>query len=60
MTILDLPGSVTKNRIFLHLDNEICRSEHLCRSTVLHYNVYLYLFTFIKQGLCNLDIASQF
>ena len=38
-----LLGSVQNKNIFffLHLEIEICKPEHLCRTTVLHYNAVL-------------------
>lgn len=49
MMMMTLDGVSTK-QVFLHLENGVCKAEHLCSTTI---------FSFIKKTrlLCDLDIA---
>ena len=47
---------------FLHLDNKICKSGHLCSTAVFHYDAVLsHIWSFIKTmgDCCDLDIAHS-
>lgn len=65
---LDMMGSTPNKRdlffkfFFLHLDNKICKSGHLCSTAVFHYDAVLsHIWSFIKTmgDCCDLDIAHS-
>lgn len=57
-----LLGSETNKHVFLHLENKISGSGHLCSATVLHYNaVFSHILRLSKEKccFCDLDIALE-